>query len=46
MDFNINGEVRKVFELLDKSRNLRRIVYALIVLAAFWRLPEILAALK
>jgi hypothetical protein len=46
MKYSINKEVRKMFELFAKYAALRRMFYALLLMAAYWRLPEILAVLK
>lgn len=46
MDFNLNKEVRKVLELFAVYPVLRRMFYAALLLAAYWRLPDILAACK
>lgn len=35
-----------MFELFAKYAALRRMFYALLLTAAYWRLPEILAVLK
>lgn len=35
-----------MFELFAKYAALRRMFYALLLIAAYWRLPDILTALK
>ncbi len=45
MNFNINKEVRKMFALFAKHAVLRRMFYAVLALAVYWRLPDILAVL-
>ncbi|MCP2041674.1 hypothetical protein L1281_002285 [Neisseria sp. HSC-16F19] len=32
-----------MFEIIDQSKNVRRLLYAVLLLIAYWRLPEILA---
>lgn len=50
MKFSTNKELRKMFELIDKSSNVRHFLYFLTAAALaavlIWRLPEILAVLK
>ena len=46
MKYSINKEVRKMFELFAKYAALRRMFYALLLMVAYWRLPDILAVLK
>lgn len=50
MDFNVNEEARKVAELLEKSKSLRRLAWGVVVLtpvtALIWKLADILAAIS
>mgnify|MGYP007102180998 CR=1 FL=1 len=50
MDFNVNTGARKVAELLEKSKTLRRLAWGLILMtpttALIWKLADILTALK
>ncbi|HHK5576996.1 TPA: hypothetical protein ACQUH6_001805 [Neisseria polysaccharea] len=50
MDFNVNTEARKVAELLEKSKVMRRLAWGLILMipttALIWKLADILTALK
>lgn len=46
MKFSINREFRKMLELFAKYSVLRHMFYAVLGLAAYWRLPEILSALR
>ena len=46
MKYSINKEVRKMFELFARYATLRRMFYALLLMVAYWRLPDILTALK
>ena len=50
MDFNVNAEARKVAELLEKSKVMRRLAWGLMLMtpatALIWKLADILTALK
>ncbi|MDN7790442.1 hypothetical protein QZM66_23030 [Burkholderia contaminans] len=49
MNFNLNVEARKVAELLDRSRALRRLAWGVVVVlpvtAVVWKAAEIVRAL-
>jgi len=49
MNFNLNVEARKVAELLDRSRALRRLAWGVVVVlpvtAVAWKAAEIVRAL-
>ncbi|EMR8111214.1 hypothetical protein MYC81_001749 [Neisseria gonorrhoeae] len=46
MKFSINREFRKMLKLFAEYAVLRRMFYAVLGVAVYWRPPEILSALK
>lgn len=46
MDFNVNREVRKVFELLASNQSLRRLAWGFWFVAMVWVLPPLVAAIR
>jgi hypothetical protein len=49
VNLNLNAEARKVAELLERSRALRRLAWGVVlvtpVTALFWQAPELVRAL-
>lgn len=46
MDFNVNREVRKVFEILASTPSLRRLAWGVLFVATIWVLPPLVAAIR
>ena len=46
MDFNVNKEVRKVFEILASSAGLRRLVWGALFVLLVWVSPPLVEAIR